>query len=165
MAIVDFTSFDDVRAALGVSQDEIKDATLSLDLYEFNLVSELEGISLDLIPTYMTQVGDPQESWNAEQTRFYQSVRLFSTYAVAKQCTISVPMFSPKEQSDGKAALVRFALDPYKSMIDGVVQQYDIFREKLESAYGAITTSGDPIFIPRTYFTVISPSSDPVTGT
>lgn len=165
MAMLDFISFDDIRAALGVSQDEITDATLSLDLYEFNLISELESISLTLVSVYAAQKETAPSTWTTDQTRLHQSIRLFSAYAVAKQATISLPMFSPKEQTDGKAGLVRFAQDPYKATIARVLQQYDLFKAKLEVAYGAILAVSATPTTQRPYFSVVSPSSDPVLGT
>lgn len=165
MAISDFISFDDVRAALGVSEDEIKDTTLSLDLYEYNLVSELESIDLTLISVYETQKESAPSTWTTEQTRFYQAVKLFSAYAVAKQATVSLPMFSPKEQTDGKAGVVRFALDPYKATIAAILKQYDAFREKLIKAFSDLNSNDTPVATMRPYIVVASPVSDPVTGT
>lgn len=161
MALIDYTSYNDVRAALGVSVDEIDDATLSLDLYEFNLVSELEGISLTLIPDFL---GLPPTGRTAEQTRFYQSTKLFATYATAKLGTIALPMFSPKEQTDGKAGLVRFAQDPYKATIARVLQQYEAFKSKLEVAYAAVTPAAGAVVSTRPYFSVVTPAYDPVLG-
>jgi hypothetical protein len=165
MTLTDYVSFEEVRAALGVSEDEIKDATLSLDLYAFNLVSELEGISLTLVEDYAQQKVSPVEGWTPIQVRFHQAVRLFSAYAVAKQATISVPMFAPKEQTDGKASLGRWAQDPYKPMIASVLKQYEVFKVKLEAAYGAIQTTVSPTTVDRPYMSVVAPISDPVLGT
>jgi hypothetical protein len=164
MAMSDFISFDDVRAALGVSSDEITDATLSLDLYDFNLVSELESISLNLIADYQALKETAPSTWSTANTRFHQSVRLFSAYAVAKQATTALPMFSPKEQTDGKAALVRFAQNPYKDTINAVLQSYDAFRAKLEAAYAAASLTEAPAETTRPYFVVSVPTYDPVTG-
>lgn len=165
MSMTDYIGYDDVRAALGVSQDEISDATFSLDLYEFNLVSELESVSLTLIADYASQKETAPSTWTDNQTRFHQSVRLFAAYAVAKQATVSLPMFGPKEQTDGKAGLVRFAQDPYKVTIARVMAQYDMFKVKLEAAYAAILAVGAPLISTRPYLAASSPNSDPVLGT
>lgn len=165
MDLVDFVSFDDVRAALGVSKDEFTDATLSLDLYKFNLVSELESIDLTLIDAFLPLSESTPADLTAIETRFVQSVTLFSTYAVAKLATIALPMFGPKEKTDGKAGAVRFALDPYKATIARVLQQYDAFKAKLEAAFAATLSTTSAASVSRPYLSVVSPNSDPVLGT
>lgn len=165
MTITDFTSFDDIRAALGVSQDEIKDATLSLDLYEFGLITELDSISLLLINDYSALKGTPAASWTPVQKRFHQSLSLFASYAVAKQATIALPLFAPKEQSDGKATLGRFAVDPYKAVIARILAQYETTKAALQAAYAATTATATSASLIRPYLAVSNPSSDPVTGT
>lgn len=163
MTLDDYISFDEVRAALGVSDDEIEDTTLSLDLYAFHLVSELEGVSDTLIADYAAQKETPPGGWTAIQTRFHQTLRVFCVYAVAKQALVSLPMFAPKEQTDGKAGVVRFALDPYKSTIAGVNQAYDSARSRLAAAYGAVVSIA-PLVLSRPYMAVANPDYDPVTG-
>lgn len=162
MALVDYTSFDDVRAALGVSEEEISDATLSLDLYAFNLESELQEVDALLTSDYGSL---PDSASRTEaQTRFAQLVCLFATYAVAKQATISLPMFGPKEQTDGKAGVSRFAQDPYKVTSARILAQYETFRSKLEEAYEAIRPEAAATVTPRPYFSAVSATYDPVTG-
>ena len=163
MGLIDYTSFDDVRAALGVSVDEISDATLSLDLYVFNLVSELETISLTLPADYLTQKATATP-WNPVATRFYQMTRLFSAYAVAKQACAALPMFGPKEQADGKSSMVRFAQDPYKVTIARIIEQFEAAKVRLEAAYAATLSLGAPALSTRPYFSVVHPSYDPVLG-
>ena len=164
MALVDYISFDDVRAALGVSADEFDDATLSLDVYAFNHVSELEAISPLILGVYDVQVDTSPSTWTANQTRFFQAFTLFSAYAVAKQATISLPLFSPKEQTDGKASMVRYAQDPYKATIARVLQQYDAFKLKLATVFSVLQNTGAPIVISRPYLSVASPIYNPVKG-
>lgn len=164
MALVDFVGFDDIRAALGVSSDELQNATLSLDLYEYNLVSELEAIDIPLASVYMALKGSAPSTWDDLQKRFYQAVRVFSAYAVAKQATVSLPMFGPKEKTDGKASVVRFALDPYKATIDAVLAQYEAARLRLIAAYAGLNATDAPPASTRPYLVVASPTYDPVTG-
>ena len=164
MALVDYISFDDIRAALGVSKDEIDDATLSLDVYAFNHVSELEHVSPLILGVYAAQLLVTPTLWTPIQTRFFQSFTLFSAYAVAKQATISLPLFSPKEQTDGKASMVRYAQDPYKATITRVLQQYDAFKAKLIEVFNALQNTSAPVVISRPYLSVGSPIYNPVTG-
>lgn len=164
MDLTDYTSFDDIRAALGVSVDEISDATLSLDLFVFNLVSELEGIDLGLIPYFEPLTLIDIDGAPAGDRRFFQATKLFATYAVAKQACASMPMFGPKEQTDGKASLVRFSQDPYKVTTERVAQQYEAAKVRLETAYAATQNAGAPVISDRPYLSVVSPDYDPVSG-
>ena len=163
MALLTYTTYDDIRAALGVSTDEIEDATLSLSLYELNLTSELEDVALTLESEYATVAA--LSSRTAVQDRFLQATRLFATYAVAYQATTSLPLFSPKDISDGKASVTRYADSPYKEVMKRVEQLYGKYRSKLEAAFAAITAGSVPSITARPYFSVASPDSDPVTGT
>jgi hypothetical protein len=165
MAVLDFTSYEDIRAALGVSVDEIEDTTISLDLYDQNLTVEFESISLTLIDDYTALSESGPSGWTAAEKRFIRFTNLFATYAVAHHLTDSLPMFSPKEVTDGKAAQVRFALDPFKATIASVTRRYDQYRANLVEAYEAIQAGSAAAVTVRPYFVVSTPSSDPVTGT
>lgn len=163
MALVDFTSYDDIRGALGVSADELEDTTLSLPLYEFDLTAVLEEVSLTLITAFRALPSDP-DTWSDVQKRFNASTRLFATYAVAKHLTISLPLFSPKEISDGKAHTTRYAVDPYKKTIEGVLGGFETNRARLVAAYAALTTTQTNSAPARTWLSAVAPASDPVTG-
>lgn len=161
MALVEFTSYDDIRAALGVSEDEIVDATLSLPLYEYNLTSELEEVSLTLIADFVALPAIQSTT----QRRFKEATVLFATYVVAKQLTTSLPLFSPKEISDGKAHTTRYAQDPYKATIASVLAQYEKGKARLATAYAALTAASAPTTTFRKYVSSALSSSDPVAGT
>jgi len=165
MAVVDYTSYDDIRAALGVSSDEVEDATISLPLYDLNLTSEFEDVSLTLVEDYAALALTPPAGWTAAQERFIRYTSLFATYAVAKHLTDSLPLFSPKEISDGKASMVRYAVDPYKATIASVSNRYQQYRGRLSEAYGDLTaeTATPTVLFP--YFRAVAPARDPVTGT
>lgn len=170
MALVDFTTFDDVRAALGVSSDEIEDATLALAVYEFNLKDEMseageEAVAnSDLTSDYSTVAAkSPSDRTTAEQ-RLYETLRLFATYVVARHLTSALPMFAPKQQTDGKASLVRFTNDPYAQTVKAVTSLYDHYRARLIIAYARFKSLGTPVLTVRSYLSVVSPAVDPVTG-
>lgn len=167
MAITDFTTFSDIRASLGVSDDEIEDATLSLELYESNLAAEFDDVTSDAGSSLSTAYATVSAitSRNEAEERLYRSTRLFSTYTVAKQLCSSLPLFSPKEMTDGKAAMTRYSADPYKETITQVKAQYDKSRRRLVDALKAyVSTTASTGFVPRTSFAVSQPSYDPVTG-
>jgi len=157
-----YTTFDDIRAVLGVSSDEIEDATFSLDVYTLNLTSELEDISANLVTDYTTVAEAASRS--AVEERFYQATRLFAVYAVAYQATGSLPLFSPKDISDGKATVSRYADSPYKVVIEKVRTMYEKFRGKLEKAYAEYGSNSSPTLVIRPFFSVASGAKDPVTN-
>ena len=160
-AITKYTSFDDIRAVLGVSTEELEDVTLSLDLYSNYLQMELEDVDLTLPDTYVTVKALPLPI-TAVQERFLQSVRLYATYSVAKHLTASLPLFSAKSVADGKATVQRFD-NPYKDTIAEVVRQCDKMRTRLIAALTAIGST-QAAATTLNYVTVSTPSTDPVTG-
>lgn len=156
--ITTYTTYNDIRAALGVSLDDIKDSVLSLDIYSDSLTQEFEEISLDLETTYTTKSALPTPT--AAETRFITACNLFATYCVAKQLTAAMPLFAAKQLSDGKAQVSRFD-NPYKDVVAQVLAQYEKARSRLLAAFEAITTT-TTVSQSKSYFAVISPSTDPV---
>jgi hypothetical protein len=89
--------------------------------------------------------------------------RLFASYATAKQLTASLPMFGPKDISDGKATVSRFAASPYKDVVKGIAQEYDRIKGLLSDAYLALTSASSTTTV-RSYLGSTGLSVDPVTG-
>ena len=158
--ITDFTTYADVRAALGVSDEDIEDETLALGLYSDSLQVEMDDIGFTLVETYVATKAVITPS--AVQARFMQAVRLFSTFAVAKQLTAALPLFAAKQVGDGKASVQRFD-NPYKDTIKQVNEQYDRARRRLVQVFGELGTasSGE---VKKIFLAVAAPSIDPVTG-
>lgn len=164
MALLDYTSYDEVRAVLGVSEKEITDATLALDVYQLNLSVELAALSEALEGDYATVSAVAANTRTALQTKFYGAVRLFSTYAVAFQLLAALPNFSPKDITDGKAAVGRYADSPYKVVIDRTSAMYDTFRVFLASAYKEMTTGSAIQTTVRSPLYKVGLAINPVTG-
>ncbi len=162
MLITDYTTYDDIRATLGVSAEELEDVTIALQLYLDMLTVELEDIDATLPATYATK--DLLVSPTAPEVRFLAASRLFATYAVAKHLTGSLPLFSPKDVSDGKALTGRYSMDPYKPVISAVNQQYDRFQKRLQEAWATMNATTATVAAAKSYFSIVVPSTDPVTG-
>lgn len=158
--LIDYTTYDDIRAALGVSSTDLPDAALSLNLYELMLTQEFEAIDLTLEAVYLTTESLPSPT--AEETRFLSACDLFATYAVAKHLTASLPMFSFRQMTDGKAQGTRFD-NPYKDAIAYVISQYDTAKSRLIDAFSAIGTITNTT-VAKSYFAIVSPSTDPIVG-
>jgi hypothetical protein len=159
--LTDYTTYNDLRAALGVSSTDLPDEVLSLNLYELMLKQEFDAIDLTLESTYITT--EELTAPTAAEMRFLSATDLFATYAVAKHLTASLPMFSFRQMTDGKAQGTRFD-NPYKDTIAYVMSQYDTAKTKLVEAFAAVGTVTTTT-VAKSYFAVISPSTDPVTGT
>lgn len=157
--ITTYTTYDDIRAVLGVSDDELEDDTLSLEVYDNALTVELEDIDLDLPATYAAL----PTTLTAAQQRFQTATRLFATYSVAKQLSSALPLFGPKDISDGKATVSRFSDSPYKEVIKRIEAEYEKSRTRLEKAYATANSSSYSLTIP-TFLSVASPNEDPITG-
>jgi hypothetical protein len=160
MSLTSYTTYDDIRAVLGVSDDDLDDATLALEVYESFLVMDLEDIRVDLPELYTTttEIASP----SAGQIRFIQSTRLFATYSVAKQLASSLPLFAAKEVTDSKAGVTRFD-SPYKDVILALARDYERLRTRLIQALnvlGSETQSRQR----RSLMSVVSPVTDPITG-
>lgn len=162
MLLTDYTTYDEVRAALGVNVDEVDDATLALPLYENILQVELEDIDMDIPTLYESVSALPTPT--DDQLRFMQAAHLFATYAVAKQLTTSLPLFSPEQITDGKAMIRRNQDTPYKAVIEAVAREYTRFKSRLEKMFAVVNSTSAAGAVAKTYFSVASPTSDPITG-
>jgi hypothetical protein len=160
LTLLDYTTYADIRGALGISVKELADATLALRLYEDALHADLEDVALAVPTTFETVVDVAVPS--AEQERFLQSTRLFAIYSVAKHLTVSLPLFSPVKVADGKAEMGR-ATDPHRETVKRVHQEYERWRNRLIKAFEALGEA-TAASTPRPYFAIITPTPDPVTG-
>lgn len=162
MALTVFTSYADIRAALGVGIAEIPDAVISLPLYDNSLGVELDKLGLTLAADFVTTKALAVKT--ADQDRFLRSVQLFATYAVARQLTGALPLFSPKEIHDGKASMVRYAASPYDATIKAIKEGFETYKAVAIAAYALLNTTTSPSTKLRPYLSVVAPSYDPVTG-
>lgn len=163
MNLLAYTTHGEIRAALGINDIELPDETLSLAMYSSNLSMELDDLNLALQPRFEIVKAIPDAALSRDQRRFLDAARLFATYTVAKQLCGSLPMFGPKSVGDSKTEVSRFSDSPYKETIKSVKKEWDINRQRVAAALGALELS-NATTIERTVFLVSSPSSDPVTG-
>ena len=161
MALISYTSADEVRATLGISSKELDDATVALNTYETQLLTELDEISTGLNADYLTTSAISPGSRTAAQQRFVVLTQLFSTYSVSKALMSSQAMFSPKRITDGKAEVERFS-DAYKFIREGLEINYANIKVKLALAYVAF--GGIAVIVPARVYFQVSAGTDPVTG-
>lgn len=164
MALVDLTTCEEVRAVLGVSDDEIEDRTILLPVYEYNLEAELRGVSATLISRCDSVRAKAEADRTDNEKWLLKMASIFATYAVAKNLTTSLPMFSPKEISDSKASIARFAQNPYADTIASILKQFDVAKGRVTAALTAIETVNARRFSYVPNLMRAAGGTDPVTG-
>lgn len=163
MAILTFTTFEDVRGVLGVTEEEVDDVTLSLNIYDFGLQEELEDIGATLPSEFVTVAAVVESSRTDDQQRFFRLVQMFSTYAVAKQLASSLPLFAPQSITDSKATMARFTQNPYEATVKEIDRQYGRIRERLLELWSSLQSlTGDPFV--GTYILSVPRGVDRITG-
>jgi hypothetical protein len=163
VALEDYTSQDEVRAALGVDSDELSDATLDLDMYYQYLLVELRSISATLLTDFATVVGIAEGSRSEVQAALFAAVKLFAPYAVAVFALPSLPLLAQKALTDGKASVTRFSGEPYKDTSERVQAMYEKLRTDLIAASGTYLGSSSVSSL-RPFLSAVGLAVDPVTG-
>lgn len=163
MELSDYTTYADVRASLGVTEQEISDVTLALAIYEDNLKIEMEDVGVDFTADYDALL-TTTPSTKAEE-RMLRVGRLFCTYVVANHLLSSLPLFSPKEVTDGKASFSRYADGPYQETIKQVRARYARYEAAVGEAYAALKTVSAVSRVRPTYMAAAGLATDPITGT
>lgn len=163
MELVEYMSYDEVRAALGVNDIELPNAKLALGMYVHNLTAELEEVDVGLPAKFVEVSGIDESVRTDKQRRFFETTRMFALYAVAKQLCTTLPMFGPKEVSDSKTSISRFSDSPYKETVKMIKEQYNLNKSRLDKAYGDVMTV-EKTMPTQTFLLVSSPTTDRVTG-
>lgn len=166
MALTTYLELDEVRAALGVNDIELKDSVLNLPVYEIGLVRELSKISASLPVAFSTVSATALVSRTETQQALADATHLFSVYACARQVGVSLAAMAPKDIGDGKASMSRFSDAPYKDVMTRVEAMYTAARNSLMEAMILYSGAGvqTSSTIPRTVFMAAGRSYDPVTG-
>lgn len=167
MSLTTYCDFAEVRAALGVNDLELKDAVLSLPVYEMGLVRELSKLSMSLNASFSTIHDKLPGSRTAAEAALHDAVRLFSVYAVAKQVGVSLATFAPKDVGDGKATVSRFSGTPFEDTLARIEKLYAALKGDVISAYAGysgVVSAGLASTVPPTAFMASGRSYDPVTG-
>lgn len=163
MALSVYVKIDEVRAALGVSTDELSDATVKLPLYENVLTKDAAEIGTNCLSDYRTIDIKSKASRTEAEADFHLAFSLFSVFSVARHLTVSLPLFSPKTIGDGKAAVTRFSDSPYAKTIEAVKASYEEYRNYLIEKYAVFGGGSATTITPIPLVGVISPATDPVT--
>lgn len=165
MSLTTYCQYSEVRSALGVNDQELRDGVLALPVYEMGLVRELNKLSTSLNAAFSVVAQLAPADRTEPQQGLYDATRLFAVYAVAKQVGVSLANFAPKDVTDGKASVSRLAGDPAGDTVGKVDQMYRALRTELDAVYaafvgGTAALSGGP----TPMFLASKRLTDPVTG-
>ncbi len=167
-----YTTYDEVRAALGVAEEEITDNVLSLPNYELVLSFNLEDIDVELVitapalgvdATYRTLVPEAYAK-SVLEARFFSIVQVYAAYVIARHLLNTLPMFAPQTIKDSKTELARIA-DPYADTRAGVESFYFLMRSRLIKAFvQLVPTASVPVAASYSFLTAVGLAADPVSG-
>jgi hypothetical protein len=150
MPITTYTTYGDVRAALGVSEMELTDTELELAMYENALELAMDEVTLDSGLTLQAAFAAATPT-----SRIKRLTQLYATYAVAEVAANALSMLAPKTISDSKTSLSRFSSEAtFKSVITSISRLKASYKQMLEE-----TTVAS-----QTLLTVVKPAIDKVTG-
>lgn len=130
--LTDYTTFADIRAALGVSEEELDDATLELDLHLTLLEDGVDQLSPTLLADWAALPSPDTQS--ADQLKFAALFKLYCTYAVAFNLLNSAELFGFLKVADGRASTERVP-EAYKSLRLGVTGMYQRVKARMLAAY------------------------------
>lgn len=163
--LTDYTTYDEVRAILGVSDEELDDEVLGLPLIALGLEGELDDVTPILIPKYdeLRVKKDTGTALEPMEQRLLNVTQVFAAYAVAKNMMASETRFALKKITDGKASMERFSGDN-TALLEGVMNGYYQARARLIAILVSMGLMEAPTVRRRAYFGVAGLSRDPVTG-
>lgn len=159
-ALTDFATYDEIRAVLGVSDEELEDGTLELPLYLKLLQMEFSDVSGTLESQYQNIKANTTPT--AAEQKLLDVVSVFSAYAISKHLLTSMPLFAPKRITDGRADMDRFT-DPFEGVRAGVNSTYQMLKTRISAALAEVGTTTQAVTA-RTYFAATGLAINPVTN-
>ena len=158
--LTDYTTYADIRAALGVSEEEIEDVTLGLALYDTLLSEDLLAVDPALASTFAAL---PSTGRTPAQARLAALTSLYATYAVAFRLTDSVELFGFLKVADGRASTER-AKEAFANLRTNIAAMLARLRGTLLDALlvvvpGTVVTASTTSWVSSTGI-----ATDPVTG-
>ena len=154
--VITYTSYDEVRAVLGLNDEELTDKTLSLDVFEHGLIDDFYDININFQTLHETISSSANPT--PLEARILRLSSLFATYSVARQVSGSLSMLAPKAYADGKASASRFSNDPFKETIKRIQDQYELVRSRLTSALEEYEVSQTSPTTVRSLFSNVAPA-------
>lgn len=161
--ITDYTTYEDIRAVLGVAEAELEDEVLVLSVYSNRLNMKMATLNSGLADVYDTVKAKSELARTRVETRFFNAVQVYATYATGRILLDSARMFAPQRIGDGKGDYARFN-DPFAHLRD----ELDLVIADTEAILNGLLDELGEIVVPvtaRMYFSVAGLVEDPVVGT
>ena len=162
--LTQYTTFDEVRAVLGVSDEELEDEVLIQPFYERQLILDIEDVDAGIPDAFDTVSAIQYASRTKVQKRFFDLVQLFSAYAIGRTLLTSMPYFAELRVQDGRSEKERVK-DPFAFPRDGVQAGFTAARQSLLAAYAGLTGTPATTRVTRTLLSSVGLATDPVTNT
>lgn len=168
MAITTYTSPDAIRAILGVSPKEIKDATLELPYLEQQFLLELLAVDGDggaVMALYSASAAKAADVRTADEQRFIDLVNVLAGYSVARQTLTGLSLAAPQKITSNKNAIERFDAQNFDKVRTGVFASYAAILRRLKALLlkmepSVLIASGQD----RVFAAGAGIASDPITG-
>lgn len=158
--LTDYTTYADIRAALGVSEEEIEDVTLGLALYSTLLDEDLLAVDPLLVSTFTAL---PPTGRTPAQARLAALTSLYATYAVAHRLTDSVELFGFLKVADGRASTER-AKEAFDNLRANIAAMLSRLRGTLLAALQVVVPSTVVTATTSSWVSSTGIALDPVTG-
>lgn len=159
MVVTGFTTYDSIRAVLGLSDKELPNATLCDEIYAAQLAVDMAAVSEDLEADYTTAFN----LTTLAAVNFVSATRAFAAHAVAYRCITALWSLAPKSLTDGKAGFIR-ASDSIEALGKRVESAFLLSRASLKRAYATYKGAGAPVPVVMVVGDGGAGSYDPVTG-
>lgn len=164
MAFTDITSTDSVRAALGVSEKEIKDEVLLNPIYMTRLTESIYDMHPAMLADFVVAVAVAEAVRTEDQDRFVNLVQAYASYHLAQQCLGSVAMFAPQTIKSDRSEKTRSA-DPYTQLRKDINETLPLIRVRLRSVYPKINPQATaPSAVERLRVLAAPLGANPITG-
>lgn len=158
-------SFEDVRAVLGLSDEELPDSRLALPVFSTSVAEAVESVHPELETIYdslkLKQETDPTTLTRTER-KIVNLTEVYATYRMAKLLLVGMRAGTMKRITDGKAEVERFQVD-----IESLLEEIDaMLADLLARLLSALEDYGLTVEVPAPTYLLGTATLgvDPVTG-
>lgn len=133
-------------------------------MYVTLITLALEDIHVNIPTEFVAVSALSSGSRTAIQTRFYDLVKLYAPYALAKELLVSLPLFSVQRLTDGKAEFQRQS-DVFKDTRDEILAALQALRYRLMATYETMYPGTTKARVNLVMSLTAPLATDPVTNT